>query len=99
MLEFTAGSTSVSSSSIRTESSSTSSLEVSRSRFSISKSSSFSFGLAITGDNEVTVFGVYDKVQDSEAAAPIVAEVFGDMGPLMDSVPERGIFEGFWFSK
>ena len=57
------------------------------------------FGLAITGDNEVTVFGVYDKVQDSEAAAPIVAEVFGDMGPLMDSVPERGIFEGFWFSK
>ena len=57
------------------------------------------FGLAITGDNEVTVFGVYDKVQDSEAAAPIVAEVFGDMGPLMDSVPDRGIFEGFWFSK
>ena len=57
------------------------------------------FGLAITGDNEVTVFGVDDNVKDTELAAPIVAEVFGDMGPLMTSVPDRGVFEGFWFSK
>ncbi|MCH2321615.1 MAG: hypothetical protein MK384_08200 [SAR202 cluster bacterium] len=56
------------------------------------------FGLAITGENEITVIGVYDNTAAANAAASLVQEVFGELASIIAGVPDRGVFEGVWFS-
>ena len=57
----------------------------------------FGFGSAITGQDEVTIFGIYESVADAEAAVPIVQEAFADMAKYISEPPSRDIFEGEWF--
>ena len=56
------------------------------------------FGLAITGENEITVIGVYDNTAAANAAASLVQEVFGELASIIAGAPDRGVFEGIWFS-
>ena len=57
----------------------------------------FGFGLTITGQDEVTVFGIYESVADAESALPVVKEAFADMAKYFAESPSRDIFEGEWF--
>ena len=56
------------------------------------------FGFAVTGNDEITAFGVYDSVAASESAASLVSAVFSELGPMISEPPQRGVFEGSWFS-
>ena len=56
------------------------------------------FAVAATGDNELTVIGVYETTAAAEAASPVVQGVFSEMASLMAAPPERGVFSGVWFS-
>ncbi len=57
------------------------------------------FGWAITGENEMTIFGVFDDVESAEAATSVTSEVFAEMASLLAAKPEREVFDGDWFSK
>ena len=56
------------------------------------------FAVAATGDNELTVIGVYESTAAAKAASPVVQGVFSEMASLMAAPPERGVFSGVWFS-
>ena len=56
-----------------------------------------SYGFAVTGENELTVVGVYGTKDEAEAAA--VQEVFSEIASMVTGAPERGVFEGQWFTK
>ena len=56
------------------------------------------FGVAATGENELTIIGVYESTKAAEAASPVVQEVFREMASMMTAPPERGVFPGVWFS-
>jgi len=58
-----------------------------------------SYGFAVTGENELTVVGVYGTKDEAEAATPVVQEVFGEIASMVTGAPERGVFEGEWFTK
>ena len=57
------------------------------------------FAVAVTGENELTIVGVYESSQAANAATPVVQEVFGELAELAAAPPERGVFPGVWFSK
>ena len=56
------------------------------------------FLIAQTGENELTGMGVYENTKSAEAVAPVFREVMGEMAPLVDGQPERGIYPGIWVS-
>ena len=58
-----------------------------------------SYGFAITGENELTVVGVYGTKGEAEAATSVVQEVFGEISSMVAGPPERGVFDGEWFTK
>ena len=56
------------------------------------------FLIVQTGENELTGMGVYENTKSAEAVAPVFREVMGEMAPLVDGQPERGIYPGIWVS-
>ena len=56
------------------------------------------FAVAKTGDNELTIIGVYESTDAATAASPVVQEVFAEMAAIVAAPPERGVFSGAWFS-
>ena len=56
------------------------------------------FAVAATGENELTVIGIYESSKAAEAASSTISGVFSEMAPLMSNTPERGVFSGVWFS-
>ena len=56
------------------------------------------FADAKTGDNELTIIGVYESTEAATAASPVVQEVFAEMAAIVAAPPERGVFSGAWFS-
>jgi hypothetical protein len=57
------------------------------------------FLAAQTGENELTVMGVYESTKAAEAATPVVMRAMGTMASLMEGEPNRGIYPGVWFSE
>ena len=55
--------------------------------------------VAVTGEDEITIIGVYDSSKAAQAASDTVQKVFYDMASLMTSSPDRGVYSGVWFSK
>ena len=55
--------------------------------------------VAVTGEDEITIIGVYESSKAAQAASDTVQKVFYDMASLMTSSPDRGVYSGVWFSK
>ena len=55
--------------------------------------------VAVTGEDEITIIGVYESSKAVQAASDTVQKVFYDMASLMTSSPDRGVYSGVWFSK
>ena len=55
--------------------------------------------VAVTGEDEITIIGVYESSKAAQAASDPVQKVFYDMASLMTSSPDRGVYSGVWFSK
>ena len=55
--------------------------------------------VAVTGEVEITIIGVYESSKAAQAASDTVQKVFYDMASLMTSSPDRGVYSGVWFSK
>ncbi len=56
------------------------------------------FAVAVTGEDEITIIGVYDSSKDARAASDTVQKVFAGAASYMAAPPERGVFSGVWFS-
>ena len=56
------------------------------------------FAVAVTGEDEITIIGIYESSKNAEAASDTVQKVFSDMASLMASPPDRGVYSGVWFS-
>jgi hypothetical protein len=54
--------------------------------------------VAVTGEDEITIIGVYESSKDANAAADTVQKVFAGAASFMAAPPERGVFSGVWFS-
>lgn len=55
------------------------------------------FAVAITGEDELTIIGVYESSQNARDASDTVQKIFSDLAPFMASSPERAVFSGVWF--
>ena len=55
--------------------------------------------VAVTGEDEITIIGVYESSKAAQATSDTVQKVFYDMASLMTSSPDRGVYSGVWFSK
>lgn len=56
------------------------------------------FAVANTGDNELTIIGVYESTSAAESASSLVQPLFAQMASFMEGTPERGVFSGVWFA-
>ena len=56
------------------------------------------FAVAVTGEDEITIIGIYESSKNAEAASDTVQKVFSDMASLMASPPDRDVYSGVWFS-
>ena len=57
------------------------------------------FAVAVTGEDEITIIGLYESSKFAKAANDTVQQVFSEMASLMTAPPERGVYSGAWFSK
>lgn len=55
------------------------------------------FAVAVTGEDEITIIGVYESSQNARDASDRVQKIFSDMAPFVASPPERGVYSGVWF--
>jgi hypothetical protein len=55
------------------------------------------FAVAVTGEDELTIIGLYESSQNARDASDTVQKVFSDMATFVASPPERGIYSGVWF--
>ena len=55
------------------------------------------FAVAVTGEDEITIIGLYESSQNARDASDGVQKVFSDMAPFVASPPERGVYSGAWF--
>ena len=55
------------------------------------------FAVAVTGEDEMTIIGVYESTKAAEDASGTVQEIFSDMASFMQSPPNRGVYSGAWF--
>ena len=56
------------------------------------------FAVAVTGEDELTIIGLYESSQNARDASDTVQKVFSEMAPLIASPPDRGVYSGVWFS-
>ena len=55
------------------------------------------FAVAVSGENEITIIGLYQSSQNARDASDAVQKIFSDMAPFVASPPDRGVFSGAWF--
>lgn len=55
------------------------------------------FAVAVTGEDELTIIGLYESSQNARDASDTVQKVFSEMAPLVASPPDRGVYSGVWF--
>ena len=55
------------------------------------------FAVAVTGEDELTIIGLYESSQNARDASDTVQKVFADIAAFVASPPERGVYSGVWF--
>ena len=55
------------------------------------------FAVAVTGEDEITIIGLYEASQNARDAGDKVQEYFAEMAPLVAAPPNREVFSGAWF--
>ena len=55
------------------------------------------FAVAVTGEDELTIIGLYESSQNARDASDTVQKVFSDIAAFVASPPERGVYPGVWF--
>jgi len=55
------------------------------------------FAVAVTGEDEITIIGLYKSSQNARDAADTVQGIFSDMAPFVASPPDRHVYSGAWF--
>ena len=56
------------------------------------------FAVAITGEDELTIIGIYQSSQNARDASDTVQQVFSEMADFVASPPDRSVSSGVWFS-
>jgi quinol monooxygenase YgiN len=55
------------------------------------------FAVAVSGENEITIIGLYESSQNARDASDTVQKIFSDMGSFVTSPPDRNVYSGVWF--
>ena len=55
------------------------------------------FAVAVTGEDEITIIGLYESSQNARDAADTVQGIFSDMEPFVASPLDRNVYSGAWF--
>ena len=55
------------------------------------------FAVAVSGENEITIIGLYESSQNARDASDTVQKLFSDMAPFVTSPPDRSVHSGVWF--
>ena len=55
------------------------------------------FAVAVTGEDEITIIGLYEASQNARDAADTAQKIFSEMAPFVTSAPERNVSSGVWF--
>ena len=55
------------------------------------------FAVAVTGEDEITIIGLYEASQNARDAGDKVPEYFAEMAPLVAAPPNKEAFLGAWF--
>ena len=56
------------------------------------------FAVAVTGEDEITVIGVYQSSQNMNDANESIREIMSGLVPFAAGPPDRGLYSGVWFS-
>ncbi|GIS83322.1 MAG: hypothetical protein EGP14_03510 [SAR202 cluster bacterium] len=56
------------------------------------------FAVAVTGEDEITVIGVYESSQNARDASETVQSVMSELAAFATAPPDRGVYSGVWFS-
>ena len=56
------------------------------------------FAVAVTGEDEITVIGVYESSQNARDASETVQSVMSELAAIATAPPHRGVDSGVWFS-
>ena len=54
-------------------------------------------GIAVTGEDEITIIGVYESSQNARDADDKAQKIFSEMAPFVTSDHERSVSSGVWF--
>ena len=54
--------------------------------------------VAVTGEDEITVIGVYQSSQNMNDANESIREIMSCLLPFCAGPPDRGLYSGVWFS-
>ena len=54
--------------------------------------------VAVTGEDEITVIGVYQSSQNMNDANESIREIMSGLIPFCAGPPDRGLYSGVWFS-
>ena len=54
--------------------------------------------VAVTGEDEITVIGVYQSSQNMNDANESIREIMSGLVPFCSGPPDRGLYSGVWFS-
>ena len=55
------------------------------------------FAVAVTGEDEITVIGLYESSQNARDAADTGQSIFAEIAPFVSAPPTREVFSGAWF--
>ena len=55
------------------------------------------FAVAVSGENEITIIGLYQSSQNARDASDAVQKIFSDMASFVTSPPDRSVYSGVWF--
>ena len=56
------------------------------------------FVVAVTGENEMTIIGVYESNQNARDVPGTVQQIMSDMAPFVASSPDRSVYSGVGFA-
>ncbi len=51
----------------------------------------------MTGEDEITIIGLYEASQNARDAGDKVQKLFAEMAPFVAAPPNREVFSGAWF--
>ena len=54
--------------------------------------------IAVTGEDQITIIGVYESSQNARDASDTAQKIFAEMGPFVASEPDRNVSSDVWFS-